>query len=234
MLFYSGLIPFLGNADKDEMDLRNSEQKKKKKEKEKNSSKPQMLSHSLRRLLFRPPTTTRSLTTQKDHLSHLRNLGVIAHIDAGKTTVTERMLFYSGLIPFLGNVDDGNTTTDYMDLEREKGITITSAAVTFTWRDHVMNLIDTPGHIDFSVEVERSMRVLDGAVGILDGVAGVQVRSGTQARFRNVVDIIVFYFLFPHTQRINFAIFLCNFIKIIIRLRRRRFGGRRLGMGSRR
>lgn len=109
--------------------------------------------------------------------SALRNVGILAHIDAGKTTTTERMLFYTGREASMGNVDDGDTTTDFLTAERERGITIQSAAVTLEWRDAAINLIDTPGHVDFTFEVERSLRVLDGAIIALDGVAGVQVQS---------------------------------------------------------
>lgn len=93
------------------------------------------------------------------------NQGIIAHIDAGKTTTTERMLFYSGMINTMGEVDKGDTVTDYMEQERERGITITSASVRFDWRKHLINLIDTPGHVDFTFEVERCLSVLDSAVG---------------------------------------------------------------------
>ncbi len=112
-------------------------------------------------------------------LARVRNIGIISHIDAGKTTVTERMLFYSGATHRIGEVDDGRATTDWMPQERERGISITSAAVTFPWRDHTINLIDTPGHVDFTIEVERSLRVLDGAVAIFCGVGGVEPQSET-------------------------------------------------------
>jgi len=103
-----------------------------------------------------------------------RNIGILAHIDAGKTTTTERMLFYSGEIRQMGEVHDGDTVMDFMPQERERGITIGSAAISFAWRNHRINLIDTPGHVDFTVEVERAVRVLDGAVAVFDGVAGVE------------------------------------------------------------
>jgi elongation factor G len=126
-------------------------------------------------------------------LEHTRNIGIAAHIDAGKTTTTERILFYTGLIHKIGDVDDGNTVTDWMEQERERGITITSAATTCFWTQkaeagvtklysgvkHRVNIIDTPGHVDFTAEVERSLRVLDGAVAVFCGVAGVQPQSET-------------------------------------------------------
>lgn len=112
-------------------------------------------------------------------ITEIRNVGIMAHIDAGKTTTTERMLFYSGFVHKMGNVDDGNTVTDYMQQERERGITIVSAAITFAWKNHQVNLIDTPGHVDFTAEVQRSLRVLDGAVAVFCGVAGVQPQSET-------------------------------------------------------
>src|SRR5215813_13688618 len=109
----------------------------------------------------------------------VRNLGVVAHIDAGKTTVSERFLFHSGKIHKVGEVHDGETEMDWMDQERERGITITAAAITFEWKKHEIHLIDTPGHVDFTIEVERSLRVLDGAVVVFDGVSGVEPQSET-------------------------------------------------------
>ncbi len=117
--------------------------------------------------------------SQDVSLERTRNIGIIAHIDAGKTTTTERVLFYTGRTFRMGNVDEGTTVTDWMEQERERGITIQSAAVTCFWRDHQINIIDTPGHIDFTAEVQRSLRVLDGGVVIFDGVAGVQPQSET-------------------------------------------------------
>ncbi|NLS76517.1 MAG: elongation factor G [Chloroflexi bacterium] len=118
-------------------------------------------------------------------LERIRNIGVIAHIDAGKTTTTERILFYTGRIHRMGDVDDGNTVTDWMEQERERGITISSAAITCFWQDHQINIIDTPGHIDFTAEVQRSLRVLDGGVVVFDAVAGVQPQSETVWRQAN-------------------------------------------------
>ncbi|MGD2161722.1 MAG: elongation factor G [Anaerolineales bacterium] len=112
-------------------------------------------------------------------LERYRNIGIIAHIDAGKTTTTERVLFYTGKTHRLGNVDEGTTVTDWMEQERERGITIVSAAVTAFWKDHQINIIDTPGHIDFTAEVQRSLRVLDGGVVIFDAVQGVEPQSET-------------------------------------------------------
>jgi elongation factor G len=112
-------------------------------------------------------------------LAKVRNIGIMAHIDAGKTTTTERILFYTGINYKIGEVHEGAATMDWMDQEQERGITITSAATTTHWRDHTINLIDTPGHVDFTVEVERSLRVLDGAVAVFDGVAGVEPQSET-------------------------------------------------------
>jgi len=112
-------------------------------------------------------------------LELVRNIGIIAHIDAGKTTVSERFLYYSGRVHKMGEVHDGNTVMDWMIQERERGITITSAATTFFWHDRQVDLIDTPGHVDFTIEVERSLRVLDGAVGVFCAVGGVQPQSET-------------------------------------------------------
>jgi len=122
-------------------------------------------------------------------LDKIRNIGITAHIDAGKTTTTERILFYTGMSHRIGEVHDGNTTTDYMDQERERGITITSAAVTCEWKDTRINIIDTPGHIDFNIEVNRSLRVLDGAVFIIEGVAGVQPQSETNWRLADRYNV---------------------------------------------
>ena len=142
--------------------------------------------------LEKPATTNPNSPNRKFPLEKTRNIGIAAHIDAGKTTTTERILFYTGLIHKMGDVDDGNTVTDWMEQERERGITITSAATTCYWTQkddgitksfvgipHRVNIIDTPGHVDFTAEVERSMRVLDGAVAVFCGVAGVQPQSET-------------------------------------------------------
>jgi len=118
-------------------------------------------------------------------LERTRNIGIMAHIDAGKTTTTERILFYTGIIHKIGEVHEGAATMDWMEQERERGITITSAATTCFWREHRVNIIDTPGHVDFTIEVERSLRVLDGAVGVFCAVAGVQPQSETVWRQAN-------------------------------------------------
>lgn len=112
----------------------------------------------------------------------IRNIGIIAHIDAGKTTTTERILYYTGMVHRIGEVDDGTTTTDWMEEEKERGITIQSAAITTFWKNKQINIIDTPGHVDFTAEVERSLRVLDGAVGIFCAVSGVEAQSETVFR----------------------------------------------------
>ncbi|MGB3766459.1 MAG: elongation factor G [Phormidesmis sp.] len=116
---------------------------------------------------------------RKTPLDRIRNIGIAAHIDAGKTTTTERILFYSGVVHKIGEVHDGNAVTDWMEQEKERGITITAAAITTNWRDHQINIIDTPGHVDFTIEVERSMRVLDGVVAVFCSVGGVQPQSET-------------------------------------------------------
>ena len=119
------------------------------------------------------------MSQNSDKLKRLRNIGIMAHIDAGKTTTTERILYYTGRTYKIGEVHDGAAVMDWMEQEQERGITITSAATTCSWKDHVINIIDTPGHVDFTVEVERSLRVLDGAVAVFDGVAGVEPQSET-------------------------------------------------------
>src|SRR6202012_2351213 len=112
-------------------------------------------------------------------IEKMRNIGIMAHIDAGKTTTTERILYYTGRTHKLGEVHEGTAIMDWMEQEQERGITITSAATTCEWRDMQINIIDTPGHVDFTAEVERSLRVLDGAVAVFDAVAGVQPQSET-------------------------------------------------------
>src|SRR6266536_2694697 len=118
-------------------------------------------------------------------IARVRNIGIMAHIDAGKTTTTERILFYTGINYKIGEVHEGAATMDWMEQEQERGITITSAATTCIWRDHTINILDTPGHVDFTVEVERSLRVLDGAVAVFDAVAGVEPQSETVWRQAN-------------------------------------------------
>src|SRR6187401_3313108 len=116
---------------------------------------------------------------RKFSLQKTRNIGIMAHIDAGKTTTTERILYYTGKTYKIGEVHEGAATMDWMEQERERGITITSAATSCEWNDHHLNLIDTPGHVDFTAEVERSLRVLDGGVVVFDSVAGVEPQSET-------------------------------------------------------
>src|SRR5713226_3256168 len=112
-------------------------------------------------------------------IERVRNIGIMAHIDAGKTTTTERILYYTGINYKIGEVHDGAATMDWMEEEQKRGITITSAATTCFWKDHQINIIDTPGHVDFTVEVERNLRVLDGAVAVFDGKEGVEAQSET-------------------------------------------------------
>src|SRR3990172_1383540 len=112
-------------------------------------------------------------------LPQLRNIGIMAHIDAGKTTTTERILFYTGRLHKMGEVHEGTATMDWMEQEQERGITITYAATTTFWREHRINIIDTPGHVDFTIEVERSIRVLDGCVAVFCAVGGVEPQSET-------------------------------------------------------
>jgi elongation factor G len=129
---------------------------------------------------------------QKDvltDLSKVRNFGIMAHIDAGKTTTTERILYYTGISYKIGEVHDGAATMDWMEQEQERGITITSAATTTFWKDNQLNIIDTPGHVDFTVEVERNLRVLDGAVAVFDGKEGVEPQSEQVWRQADKYDV---------------------------------------------
>src|SRR5579884_2683899 len=126
---------------------------------------------------------------RKHQLDKVRNIGIIAHIDAGKTTTTERILFYTNKIHRVGEVHEGAATMDWMEQERERGITITAAATTTYGADAMVNIIDTPGHVDFTVEVERSLRVLDGGITVLDAVAGVEPQSETVWRQADRYDV---------------------------------------------
>jgi elongation factor G len=137
----------------------------------------------------RKPTAQMATSMRGTALKDIRNMGIAAHIDAGKTTCTERILFYSGLIHRMGEVHEGTSVTDWMEQEKERGITITAAAITSSWRGKRINLIDTPGHVDFTVEVERSMRVLDGVVIVLCAVAGVQPQTGTVWKQANRYEV---------------------------------------------
>ena len=122
-------------------------------------------------------------------LTHYRNIGIFAHVDAGKTTPTERILKLTGKIHKIGEVHDGAATTDFMEQEQERGITIQSAATSCTWDDHRLNIIDTPGHVDFTIEVYRSLKVLDGGVGVFCGSGGVEPQSETNWRYANESEV---------------------------------------------
>ena len=130
-----------------------------------------------------------SIMSRSTPLNDYRNIGIMAHIDAGKTTTTERILYYTGKSYKIGEVHDGAATMDWMEQEQERGITITSAATTCYWKDKRINIIDTPGHVDFTIEVERSLRVLDGAVAVFDSVAGVEPQSETVWRQANKYNV---------------------------------------------
>lgn len=146
-------------------------------------------------------------------IANIRNIGIIAHIDAGKTTTTERILFYTGVVHKIGEVDDGTATMDYMEQERNRGITITSAATTCFWGSTQINIIDTPGHVDFTAEVQRSLRVLDGAVGLLCGVAGVQPQTETVWHQANTYKVPRIAFV-NKMDRIG-----ANFLKVVSMMR---------------
>ncbi len=152
---------------------------------------------------------------RQTELSKVRNIGIAAHIDAGKTTTTERILYYTGKIHKIGEVHDGAATTDWMDQERERGITITSAAVTSYWKGHQINIIDTPGHVDFTIEVERSMRVLDGVVAVFCAVGGVQSQSETVWRQANRYQVPRIVFV-NKMDRVG-----ANFFRVVDQIRNR-------------
>ncbi|XP_067935951.1 ribosome-releasing factor 2, mitochondrial-like isoform X2 [Watersipora subatra] len=143
--------------------------------------------HGLASKIFRSKKSVQKLSSpnRRQTVDKLRNVGIIAHIDAGKTTTTEQLLYYSGITDDIGKVDEGTTVTDYLPQERERGITIQSAAISLHWNQHRINILDTPGHIDFTVEVERVLRVMDSAIGILDASAGVEAQTKTVWRQAN-------------------------------------------------
>jgi elongation factor G len=145
-----------------------------------------------------------------DNLQHTRNIGIMAHIDAGKTTTTERILFYTGINYKIGEVHEGTATMDWMELEQERGITITSAATTVKWnyqnQDYKINIIDTPGHVDFTVEVERSLRVLDGAIAIFCAVGGVEPQTETVWNQANRYKDHVLVILIKWIERVPISI----------------------------
>ena len=144
--------------------------------------------------------------SRKTPIERLRNVGIMAHIDAGKTTTTERILFFTGKTHKLGEVHEGEATMDWMAQEQERGITITSAATTCLWKDHQINIIDTPGHVDFTAEVNRSLKVLDGAVAVFSARAGVQAQSETV--WRQATDCHVPRICFVNKMDMNDANFL--------------------------
>lgn len=151
-------------------------------------------------------------------IEKLRNIGIVAHIDAGKTTTTERILYYTGAIHRMGNVDEGNTETDFDEEESERGITIYSAAVTCRWKDCTINLIDTPGHVDFTAEVQRSLRVLDGALVVFSAVEGVEAQSETVWRQADEYNIPRMCFI-NKMDRIG-----ANFENVLEQIRKRLHG----------
>ena len=148
-------------------------------------------------------------------LAHTRNIGIMAHIDAGKTTTTERILFFTGKIHKIGETHEGAATMDWMAQEQERGITITSACTTCKWKDCSINIIDTPGHVDFTVEVERSLKVLDGAVALFSARAGVQTQS--EKVWKQATKFNVPRICFVNKMDINDA----NFLKVVANMRER-------------
>ena len=148
-------------------------------------------------------------------MKELRNIGIIAHIDAGKTTTTERILYYTGHTYKMGEVHEGTTTMDWMEQERERGITITAATTTCYWKDHRINIIDTPGHVDFTIEVERSLKVLDGAVVIFDSVGGVEPQSETVWRQADRYNVPRIAFI-NKMDKVG-----CDFFKVIDQIKNR-------------
>src|SRR3989338_8199735 len=158
-----------------------------------------------------------------NRLEKFRNIGIAAHIDAGKTTVTERILFYTGVSHKIGEVHEGEAIMDWMEQERERGITIQSAAITCSWKGYHINIIDTPGHVDFTIEVGRSLRVLDGMVSVFCGVAGVQPQSETVWRQATRYDVPSIVFV-NKMDRIG-----ANFFTVVDDIRKR-LGGRSLAM----
>ena len=165
------------------------------------------------------------------NLDRIRNIGIMAHIDAGKTTTTERILYYTGINYKIGEVHDGTATMDWMVQEQERGITITSAATTCTWSDHRINIIDTPGHVDFTAEVERSLRVLDGAVAVFDAVGGVEPQSETVWRQADKYNVPRIAFV-NKMDRVG-ADFEPRCISMMRSRLKRRAGGDSVAVGSR-